>query len=112
MGSRNFDITILQARFEGLSDADQAAQWMAFIDALDAGDAGFHPYQMLLSPLYERGETPLSPERLQLLDEQAAEWDRAIAEWSSSPNEEVASASILPLAQAAEWDRLMGSPPF
>ena len=68
MGSRNFDIAALQARFDGLTDLEKAGEWVGFLDALDAGEASFHPYYLVLAPMWDRSETPFDAERLELLE--------------------------------------------
>ena len=65
MAFGDFDLTSSKARFEALSDLDKAGQWVAFIDALDAGGAGFHPHYPHLASLYEQGETPFQNEALE-----------------------------------------------
>ena len=68
MGSRNFDIALLQARFDGLTDLEKAGEWVGFLDTLDAGGVGYHPYYLILAPMWERGETPFDAERLELME--------------------------------------------
>ena len=65
MAFGDFDLTSSKARFEALSDLDKAGQWVAFIDALDAGGAGFHSHYLHLASLYEEGETPFQTEALE-----------------------------------------------
>jgi hypothetical protein len=52
----------LQHRFEALSSNAKAAQWVSFLDAIDAGDMGWHPYYLVLAPMYERGVSPFDAE--------------------------------------------------
>ena len=68
MGSRNFDTAALQARFDILTVSEQAAQWVRFVDALDSGDAGFHPYYLVLAPIYDRGETPFDGDWMEMME--------------------------------------------
>ena len=35
--------SMLEQRFAALTDADKAASWASFIDAIDAGEMGWHP---------------------------------------------------------------------
>ena len=100
MGSRNFDIATLQARFDALTDLEQAAAWVGFVDALDAGDAGFHPYYLVLAPMYDRGESPFDAERLEMLE------PREYAE------DDFDEDGLEGLFTPKEMDRLLGSPPF
>ena len=55
----------VEQRFAALSDLEKAAQWVSFIDAIDAGDMGWHPYYPVLAPMYEAGVTPFDPEPLE-----------------------------------------------
>jgi hypothetical protein len=41
-----------------LTPAEQHAAWSSFIEALDAGDAGYHRHYPLLARLWERGDAP------------------------------------------------------
>ena len=68
MAYGDLDITTSKARFEALGELEQGAQWVGFIDGLDAGDAGYHPHYRHLASLYERGETPFDLERLSDLE--------------------------------------------
>ncbi len=55
----------LEQRFAALSDVEKAAQWVSFVDAIDAGDMGWHPYYLVLAPMYEAGVSPFDPEPLE-----------------------------------------------
>lgn len=65
-----------------LSPDEKLAQWRSFLDALDAGDAGFHRFYPVLMPLWERGDVP-----------------------------EVINDELLDVAEAEEADRILGCPP-
>jgi hypothetical protein len=41
-----------------LSPDEQLTQWQSFLDALDAGDAGYHRFYPVLMPLWARGDIP------------------------------------------------------
>lgn len=55
----------LEQRFAQLSEFEKAAQWVSFVDAIDAGEVGWHPYYEVLAPLYAAGVTPFDPEPLE-----------------------------------------------
>lgn len=55
----------LQRRFDRLSSLEKAAQWVSFVDAIDAGEMGWHPYYLVLAPIYAAGVTPFDPEPLE-----------------------------------------------
>ncbi len=58
MTSLTLDTLSLQDAFNALNRRDKRSQWRKFIQALDAGDAGYHPFYLLLAPLYAQGEQP------------------------------------------------------
>jgi hypothetical protein len=51
------DLT-LKAQFATLTDSEKSAQWASFLDAIDAGEMGWHPYYLVLAPRYAAGLTP------------------------------------------------------
>ena len=107
MGSRNFNTAALQACFDNLTSSEQAAQWVRFVDALDAGDAGFHRYYLILAPIYDRGETPFDGERTEMMEPRRllqGELDFGAYE------EEFEVTAFAQFSTAAEL--LIGSPPF
>lgn len=55
----------LHRQFAALSELEKAAQWVSFIDAIDAGDMGWHRYYAVLAPIYEAGSSPFDPEPLE-----------------------------------------------
>jgi hypothetical protein len=55
----------LEQRFAALSDARKAAQWVSFIDAIDAGEMGWHPYYEVLAPMYATDVSPFDQEPLE-----------------------------------------------
>ena len=64
MAYGDLDFTASEARFNGLDELQKAAQWVSFLDAMDAGGVGHHPHYLHLAALYERDETPFDKERL------------------------------------------------
>lgn len=106
-----------------LSHAEQLDQWRGFIIALDAGDAGYHRFCLLLMPLWDRGHVPAEVEA-EALDAYEAEM-RADAAWAvrnPSPADEWLDQHVseTDLCDPAFWsrfdataaDRLLGCPPF
>lgn len=72
---------ILMDAWTALSPAEQLAQWEHFTRDLDAGEAAFHRYYLVLMPLWDRGDVPalISEAQLQKLEaEMVAEamWER------------------------------------
>ena len=63
MAYGDLDLTASTARFNALSALQKAAQWVSFLDALDVGGVGHHPYYLHLATLYGRDETPFDQER-------------------------------------------------
>ncbi len=53
-----FDIAQLETRFAALPVDRQQAEWLSFIDALDLGDVGHHPFSLILGGRWARGEQP------------------------------------------------------
>ncbi len=51
-------IDTLTSDWTALSPAAQRALWRHFIEALDAGAAGYHRYYQVLMPLWDRGDVP------------------------------------------------------
>jgi hypothetical protein len=51
-------IEIVTAEWTALSPAEQLRQWSQFISDLDAGEAGFHRFYLVLMPLWDRGDVP------------------------------------------------------
>jgi hypothetical protein len=63
-----FDIAQLETRFAALPADRQQAEWLGFLDALDLGDVGHHPFSLILGRRWERSEPPsdqvqMKPER-------------------------------------------------
>lgn len=106
-----------------LPEAEQLHQWRAFLAALDAGDAGYHRYYLVLMPLWDRGDVPAAIEA-EAMDAYAAEM-RADAAWAAENPDPtgawfdrcIAEADPCDLDfwsrfDAAEADRILGCPPF
>ena len=107
MGSRNFDTAALQARFGDLNSSEQAAEWVRFVDALDAGGAGFHPFYLVLAPIYDRGETPFDGDLTEMLEPRQV----LQGELDFEAYEEEFEVSACAGGRAAA-DLFLGSPPF
>lgn len=104
----------LNTAWTQLSQAEQMNQWRAFLSALDAGGAGYHPYYLELMPLWDRGDVPAEIEA-EAYDAYEAEmraeagWDaRYAAAWGVTEGV-LEDADTWP---AAGLDELIGSPPF
>jgi hypothetical protein len=65
MAAANHFNSSLQRRFDRLSSVEKAALWVSFVDAIDAGEMGWHPYYLVLAPIYAAGVTPFDPEPLE-----------------------------------------------
>jgi hypothetical protein len=59
MTSIALDTLSLQDAFNTLNRRQKISQWKKFLQALDAGDAGYHPFYLLLAPLYAAGDQPV-----------------------------------------------------
>jgi len=74
-------IDSLQAAWTALSPAEQLRHWEQFTLDLDAGEAAFHRFYLVLMPLWDRGDVPAVIDEAQLQKRDAeleadAAWDR------------------------------------
>jgi len=65
----------LMAAWTALTPAEQLAQWQQFTQDLDAGEAAFHRFYLVLMPLWDRGDVPeaINERQLQKLHAEMAE---------------------------------------
>ena len=105
------------------TEAQQLIEWRTFLASLDAGDAGYHRYYLVLMPLWDRGDVPAIVQA-EAMDAYETEM-REQAEWEArNPPAADAWMDRCTLAddpsEALFWDRfdpesadrLLGCPPF
>jgi hypothetical protein len=51
------------ADWNALSEAEQLRQWSRFTMDLDAGEAAFHRFYLVLMPMWDRGDVPTGIDR-------------------------------------------------
>ena len=52
------DTQDLNTRWNALNPTERRRQWARFTEALDCGDAGYHPFYGILAPLWAGGGQP------------------------------------------------------
>lgn len=60
-------IEAMTADWTALSPAEQLRQWDQFTRDLDAGEAAFHRFYLVLMPLWDRGDVPAPIAEAQLI---------------------------------------------
>ena len=109
---------ILITAWTELTNAEQLRQWRRFLDALDAGGAGYHRYYPVLMPLWDRGDVPaeIEAETFEALEAEMradAAWavQHAAEAWCVA-EDELGDLPTWPTIQGAGGDLLLGDPPF
>lgn len=96
-----------------LTKGEQLAQWRGFIAALDAGGAGYHPYYLVLMPLWDRGDVPVEIEA-EAFEAREAEM-RAETTWAARQEADAWCVAEGTPADPETWsglEKLLGAPPF